>query len=173
MRSLKIFRILSYIMLPIGALFGLITLITLIPALMNPSMWLMLFLFSSIVIYTFTSFKFLNNGIERNARCKPSLKDWIKVNAYVSLVIGGMFFINAIGILSLGPVALSDLVTQMIESQPNLPKGMRPDLIISLLKTVAGCMLVISIIVIAHVILTLGMLKKFGHLFTIPSNQSS
>lgn len=172
MRSLKIFRILSYIMLPIGGLFGLIALLTLIPALVNPSMWLMLFLFASVVIYTFTSFTFLTKGIERNARCKPSLKDWIKVNAYVSLVMGGMFFINAIGILSLGPVALSDFVTQMIEAQPNLPKGMRPDFIISLLKTVAGFMLVVSIIVIAHIILTLGMIKKFGHLFTPSSNQS-
>ncbi len=172
MRALKIFRILSYIMLPIGGLFGLIALLTLIPALMNPSMWLMLFLFASVVIYTFTSFRFLNKGIERNARCKPSLKDWIKVNAYVTLGMGGMFFINAIGILSLGPVALSDFVTQMMEAQPNLPKGMKPDLMISLLKTVAGCMLVISVIVIAHVILALGMVKKFGHLFTPPPNQS-
>ncbi len=171
MRALKIFRILSYIMIPIACLFGLMGLLVLIPALMNPSMWLMLFLFASIVIYTFSSFKFLRSGIERNARCKPSLKDWIKVNAYVSLVMGGMFFINAIGILSLGPVALSDFVTQLIDAQPNLPKGIKPEFIISLLKGVAGFMLVCSIIIIAHVILGLGMVKKFGHLFSSPTNQ--
>lgn len=171
MPALKIFRILSYIMIPIACLFGLMGFLILIPALMNPSMWLMLFLFASIVIYTFSSFKFLSSGIERNARCKPSLKDWIKVNAYVSLVMGGMFFINAIGILSLGPVALNDFVTQMIDSQPNLPKGIKPELIISILKTVAGFMLVASIIIVAHVILGLRMVKKFGHLFVPPTNQ--
>lgn len=171
MRSLKIFRILTYIMIPIACLLGLMGFLILIPALLNPSMWLMLFLFASIVIYTFSSFKFLTSGIERNTRCKPSLKDWIKVNAYVSLVMGGMFFINAIGILSLGPEALSDFVTQMIDAQPNLPKGIKPEFIISLLKTVAGCMLLFSIIIIAHVILALGMVKKFGHLFTTPTNQ--
>lgn len=171
MRALKTFRILTYVMIPIACLFGLMGLIILIPALLNPSMWLMLFLFASMVIYTFSSLKFLTSGIERNARCKPSLKDWIKVNAYVSLVMGGMFFINAIGILSLGPVALSELVTQMIDAQPNLPKGIQPELLISLLKTVAGCMLVFSIIIITHIILTLGMIKKFGHLFAPPANQ--
>jgi len=171
MRSLKIFRILSYLMLPIAGLFGLMGLLMLIPALVNPSMWLMLFMFASIVIYTFSSFKFLSSGIERNARCKPTLKDWIKVNAYVSLVTAGMFFINAIGILSLGPIALNDFVTQMIDAQPNLPKGIKPEILISLLKGVAAVMLVLGIIIIAHVILGLGMLKKFGHLFSTPVNQ--
>nr|WP_294997136.1 hypothetical protein [uncultured Sediminibacterium sp.] len=171
MLALKIFRILTYVLVPIACFFGLLDLLLLIPAMANPAMWLMLFLFAGIVIYTFSSLKFLRSGIERNARCKPSLKDWVKVNAYVSLALGSMFLVNSIGILSLGPVALNDLVTQMIDSQPNLPKGMDPDLLVSMLKGVAGFMLVTSVIILTHVILGLSMLKKFAHLFMPPAQQ--
>ena len=170
MSSVKIFRILTYILLPIGFLFGLMCFLVLIPAIVNPAMWLMLFLFASIVIYTFSSFKFLTAGIDRNARCKPSLKDWIKVNAYVSMATGAMFLINAIGILTLGPVAMNDFVSQMIESQPNLQDGIKPEFFIGLLKTVAGFILITGMIIIAHVLLGFRMLKMFGHLFTPPAN---
>lgn len=165
MLSFKVFRVLSYVLIPVACFFGLMGLLILIPALANPSMWLILFLFASMVIYTFSCLKFLTRGIERNAPCKRSLKDWIRVNAYVCLVMGGMFFLNAIGILMLGPVGLQELVERAIESQPNLPEGMNVNFFASILKTIAGFMLAISILIISHVILCFSMLKKFGYLF--------
>lgn len=171
MKQLTIYRILTYILIPIACLFGLMGFLILIPALGNPPMWIMLFMFASLVIYTFSSLKFLSSGIERNAVCKPSLRDWIRVNAFVCMGMGGLFFINAIGIYMLGPVALQEFVERAMESQPNLPEGIDSGIFVSLLKGVAGFMLVVSILILAHALLTFRILKKFGHLF-MPSNAS-
>lgn len=165
MNQLTIYRILTYILVPIAAFFGLMGFLILIPAIGNPPMWFMLFLFASIVIYTIKSLKFLKSGIERNAACKPNLRDWIRVNAFVCMGMGAMFLFNAIGIYMLGPIALREFVERAIESQPNLPEGINPDLFVSVIKGVAGFMLFVSIIILIHVILTFSMLKKFGHLF--------
>lgn len=165
MTQLIIYRILTYILIPIAAFFGFMGFLILIPAIGNPPMWLMLFLFASIVIYTIKSLKFLRSGIERNAACKPNLRDWIRVNAFVCLAMGAMFLFNAIGIYMLDTIALREFVEKTIESQPNLPEGINPDLFVSIIKGVAGFMLVVSIVILTHVILTFSMLKKFGHLF--------
>ena len=79
--------------------------------------------------------------------------------------MGAMFLFNAIGIYMLGPIALREFVERAIESQPNLPEGINPDLFVSVIKGIAGFMLFVSIIILIHVILTFSMLKKFGHLF--------
>jgi hypothetical protein len=46
------------------------------------------------VIYTFASFSFLKRGIEKEQHQSAKLKDWIKVNAYVSLFLCSLFFLN-------------------------------------------------------------------------------
>ena len=165
MKQLTIYRILTYILIPVACFFGLMGFLILIPALGNPPMWFMLFMFASLVIYTFSSLKFLSNGIERNAPCKTSLRDWIRVNAFVCLGMGALFFLNAVGIFMLGPVALQDFVERAMESQPNLPEGIDSGFFVSILRGVAGFMLVVSILILVHVILGFKMLKKFGHLF--------
>lgn len=165
MKQLTIYRILTYILIPVACFFGLMGFLILIPALSNPPMWFMLFMFASLVIYTFSSLKFLSNGIDRNAPCKPSLRDWIRVNAFVCLGMGALFFLNAVGIYILGPVALQDFVERAMESQPNLPEGIDSSLFISIIKGVAGFMLVVSILIVAHVIFTFKMLKLFVHVF--------
>lgn len=165
MKQLTLYRIFTYILIPIACFFGLMGFLILIPAIGNPPMWIMLFMFASLVIYTFSSLKFLTNGILRNAACKTSLRDWIRVNAFVCMGMGGLFFVNAIGIYMLGPVALQELVERAIETQPSLPEGVEPGIFVSILKAVAGFMLVVSLLILSHAILTFKMLRKFGHLF--------
>jgi hypothetical protein len=87
------YRIISFILLPVAGILGFFGLFALMAAVANPSFLLGVFMLACIVIYTFCSFSFLSKGILGNRPCKPSLRDWIRVNAFVSL---------AFAVLSLG-----------------------------------------------------------------------
>ncbi len=82
--SLKLYRILSYILMPIALLFAFIDTAFLITALANLGVLIFVFAIACLVIYTFASFSFLKRGIEKEQHQSAKLKDWIKVNAYVS-----------------------------------------------------------------------------------------
>ena len=102
----KLYLVLSYILIPIALFFGFMDSILLISALANPSAMILVFAMACIVIYSFTSFKFLKLGIEREQIQTTKLKDWIKVNAYVSLLMFCLIFLNAVSILLSNDVIL-------------------------------------------------------------------
>ena len=79
------YLILTFIFLPIAAVLGFFGLFALMGELANPAFLLGVFMLACIVIYTYTSFTFFSKAILRKTICKPSLRDWIKVNAYVSI----------------------------------------------------------------------------------------
>src|SRR5829696_2555663 len=99
MNRLSIYKIVTYLLLPIGSLLGLFTLIALLFALGNMAMLLSLFITGATVIYIFSSFVFLRKGIERSVVSKKFLKDLIKVNAYVALFFAIMGFMQGIMVL--------------------------------------------------------------------------
>lgn len=90
--SLKLYRILSFILIPLALLFAFIDIAFLITAMANPSVLIFVFAIACLVVYTFLSFSFLKRGIEREQHQSAKLKDWIKVNAYVSLFLCSLFF---------------------------------------------------------------------------------
>lgn len=165
MFQFNLFRILTYVLVPISAFFGFMAVLMILPALANPPFLLVVFLCACMVIYVFSTLKFLTRGIERNTPCKPSLRDWIRVNAYVCMVTGFMIFLNSAGILMLGPVALRDFVTQALENQPNIPTGYDTEFFVGMIKIVAGCLLFISIILVIHIFINFRLMKTYRHVF--------
>lgn len=163
---MTIFRVLSYILLPVGAFFGFMALLFLLSAIMNPALLLIVFLFFCMSVYTFASFSFLTKGIIAGRQCKASLKDWIKVNAYVCLFIAAMFLLNSVSILAMNPVTLRPTVEQMLEAQPNLPASFNTDFFLRLLKTVSYFMLFIGLVLLIHIFINFKLLKQYGHLFS-------
>ena len=97
-KQLTVFRILTFILLPIASLFGVMDLMILPSALANPAILLIVFVLAAFVIYTFTSLRFLTKGIDIGRPCKPSLRDWIRVNAFASSFMGIMFLMNALSV---------------------------------------------------------------------------
>ena len=83
-QNLKLYTVLTYILIPIALFFGFLDVLILFSSLANPSALIMVFIIACLVIYTFSSFKFLKMGLEREIVQTSKLKDWIKVNAYVS-----------------------------------------------------------------------------------------
>lgn len=89
--NLKLYTVLSYILIPIALFFAFLDIALLLSSLANPSALIMVFILACLVIYIFASFKFLKAGIEKEIAQSSKLKDWIKVNAYVSFFLCSLF----------------------------------------------------------------------------------
>ncbi len=163
MSTVNIYKILSFILLPIGALLGLICLIGLLVAIGNPSILLPLSLLICTVIYIISSFIFLQNGLIGGRKCSTSLKDWIKVNAYVSLFFASMSVVQFITLI-FHPTLLQQFIDQSMAMQKSLP----PDaaaLMPKLLKGVMYFFLTFGVILMAHIALSLNFLKQYTSMF--------
>ena len=165
MKQLTVFRILTFVLLPIAAMFGFIDIIFLISALANPGLLFVAFVIAAFVIYTFVSLKFLTRGIDIERACNPSLRDWIKVNAYVSSFLGTMFLLNALSIFFTSDVTLRQYLSQFLETVPNKPPMLNLELFLTIMKGVAYFMFFVSIILLSHILLNFRMLKQYHYLF--------
>src|SRR5580765_6312241 len=87
--KLTIYRIFSFLLLPIA----------------------ILFLIACIVIYSFASLNFLIKGIDGNKSVRRSLKDLIKVNAIVSIVFA-LLMISQCIVFLMNPEMMQDLARQ-------------------------------------------------------------
>ncbi|MCU0387744.1 MAG: hypothetical protein MUE71_03955 [Chitinophagaceae bacterium] len=158
-----VYRILSYILLPFGAILGFLTIITLFASLANPTGLLPAFLCGATVIYLITSFNFLHKSMLGGLQSKPSLFDWIRVNGFVALALGALFVFQSIYFRNNNMIN-EQLQAQMDEMASQMPDAEMPDLN-KIIKWVLNFMLVSGSLLIAHTLLTLNFLKKYPHLF--------
>lgn len=165
MKQIKIYRILSYIILPIAALIGLMDLIIILAALVQPALLLGAFILAGVVIYTITGFIFLIKGIDRGLPCKPGLKDFIKVNAYVTVVFIAMSLIQSFALLR-NDVLLKQMISEGISAQQtSLPPGYDVDKFEQIMKAALYFIMAYAAILLVHVIISFRLLKSFQHLF--------
>ena len=163
--SFKLYRVLSFILIPIALLFAFIDIAFLMTALGNPSVLIFVFAIACLVIYTFASFSFLKRGIEREQHQSAKLKDWIKVNAYVSLFLCSLFFINSISLLIMASDTLIKMIDELLLQQPGMPKEITSAMLIPYFKGLAVLLLITGIIGIVHIRTTLRLVKQHEHLF--------
>ena len=163
--QLKLYRVLSYILIPIALFFAFLDIALLLSSLANPSSLILIFILACLVIYIFASFKFLKAGIEKEVAQTVKLKDWIKVNAYVSFFLCSLFFINAISILISSDVLLLKFIDEFLQSQPGIPKELTSALMLSLLKGVSVFLLITGIVGLIHIRTSLRLLKQYEYLF--------
>lgn len=161
----KLYLVLSYMLIPIALFFGFMDSILLLSALTNPSAMILVFAMACIVIYSFTSFKFLKLGIEREQTQTTKLKDWIKVNAYVSLLMFCLIFLNAVSILLSSDVILIKFIDEFLAQQSGLPPEMNSQFILKTLHVAAYFLFVIGAVGILHIRMTLRLVKEYDYLF--------
>lgn len=128
MNQLTIFKVLTYLLVPFALLFAFMDILFILSAFANPAILLVAFMFTAFVIYVFTSLKFFNRSIQHGLPSKAQLKDWIKVNAYVSLFLGSIFFINSLSIFFTADLTLRQYLATFLESQPNIPAALNLEL---------------------------------------------
>jgi len=165
MQQTTIYKILTFILLPFAALFGLSALVFLFIGLANPVILLPVFIMAGFTIYAVCSTIFLVKGIMGRHYCKPSLKDWLKVNGYVSTFMGVMCLTNSFTIISTPKTKLKDLATELMASQPVKPEGLSTEMIISIMVGLSYVLLVFAIILLIHLSLNFRLLKKYGYVF--------
>lgn len=168
MKNIALYRILSYILLPFGGLFAMIALFGILVALSNPILLLNIFFIACVALYIFSSFIFLNKAIIRQTRCKPFLKDFVRVNAFVSIFVAALSIFNSVAIL-IKPQILKLATQQMLSMQASLATGaggLNEAALLNAFKGVTIFIGVLCILLLAHALLSLRFLKLFKHAFS-------
>lgn len=164
MKGLILYRILTFILVPIAAILSLFALMAVLVALSNPALLLGAFMLACMIIYIFCSFKFLNKGILANQPCKHSLRDWIRVNAFVTIAFAFLSLFQSTALLS-DPKLLHDTITGRLPTQSELPSSISVE---SLKNTMIGTlyfMVFLSVVLIIHIFITFRLLKVYKYLF--------
>lgn len=160
---LIVYRILTFILLPIAAILGFMDVSLVLIALANPAALLPVFAIACIVIYVFTSLSFLTKGILGGKPCKPSLRDWIRVNAFVSIAFSALGIIEYVTLLSNKSVA-GEVIKQAMQQQ-SIPAGMTNAQLEQVLLSFLFFFFIFSVLLIAHIVMTFRLLKQFDYLF--------
>jgi len=165
MKLLPIYRILSYILLPIISLIGIVDVFIFFLALANPIMLLGVFILACVVIYSISAFIFLRKGLDQAKPCNPNLKDWIRVNAFVTLVFAFQGLIEAV-MKIVNPVLLKQTVTEVYTMQQQMmPSNATEATMLGMMKTAVWVSVALSILLLTHVILTFRLLKIKNYIF--------
>lgn len=160
---LTAYRIITYILLPFGAIIGLLAFISILAALGNIAALLPAFVCGCTVIYLVTSFNFLHKGILLKSPQKPSQYDWIRVNGLVAIFLASLFIFQSIYFR--GNTELNETVQAQVEAMvEEMQAGEVPD-VKKIVNWVLNFMLVSGILLNAHILLSFLYLKKFAGLF--------
>jgi len=165
MNRLTIYRLISYALLPVAIVLGLATVAALFFALGNLTMLFSVFLTGATVIYIFSSFVFLQKGITKRLACKQSLKDLIKVNAYVTLFFSILGLMQGIMIL-LNPEATKLFLDNMMAMQANNSQTADAATLMKVVKVVLYFMIVLSSFLLFHIGATFRYLKQYQDIFS-------
>ena len=165
MKQLTAYKILTFILLPFAVIFGLLAVIMFFVALANPVLLLPVFMMAGFTIYAICSTIFLFKGVTNNQPCKPSLKDWIKVNGYVSSTLVVMTLINTITLMNTNKAELKKYADQMLAMQTAKPQGFDADAFIKMMSAMSWGLLAFATILFVHLLFTFTLLKKYQHLF--------
>lgn len=161
--EIVIYKILSFILLPVAAVMGLICFLSLLTALANPTMLISVFLNACMVIYIIASFIFLTKGIDNNKRCKPVLRDWIRINGIITFVFYLLATVVFIAV-KFNQSLLNDGIRQM-ESQGTLPPGVSVAELTIYMNAFINIFLILGILLLVHILITFRLLQRFRNLF--------
>jgi hypothetical protein len=162
-----LYRILTYALLPIAALLGLGALMFLMMALANPALFLPVFTTAATVIYIVASLIFLQTAILGNKACKKSLRDWIRVNAFVAIIVAAGSLMQGISLLRDPAVvkAMEEQYSAMAAQSGNdapLPFDMAV-----LMRAVAWFVIGFAVALITHISLGFRLLKQYAGYFAL------
>ncbi|MBX2931777.1 MAG: hypothetical protein KF781_07530 [Chitinophagaceae bacterium] len=161
-----LYNIVSLLLLPFGLLMLFTTLPMILAAFISPSALFPLFMLICILIYIVCSFIFLQKGIKNEIPCKKTLKDWIKVNAFVSITFAVLMLMQSIIIIRNPSIISEQLITDLAAQRGGFTTQFPPELMHKLLKFISYFMLIYSIIIGLHIVLTFKLIKLYQHIFS-------
>ncbi|OIQ93216.1 hypothetical protein GALL_248310 [mine drainage metagenome] len=165
MKIESVYRILFLILLPVAGLFAFVDFFAIMAALVQPALWISVFIVACMVIYIYTSYRFFTTGIQQAKPCKHSLKDLIKVNAFVSIFFVVMSYVQTIVLLTQPTLIKTMMIQLLAQQQTNMPPGATADTFVSMMKGILYFLAVISTILLLHIGISFRLLKKYKHVF--------
>lgn len=167
MLGIKIYRILTFILLPFAVYISLNVIGTLFMSMGNVGLLLLNFIIASVPVYIFTSSYFLFYGIFKAKGCKYGLKDWIKINGFISILFALLMgFISILLFLVFSNKALmTQFIAQLDSKQFPGAEFINKTQIIRMLKVFIAVMFPFSIILIVHIVFTFRAIKRYSHIF--------
>ncbi|MFY8128065.1 MAG: hypothetical protein ACOVMM_06785 [Chitinophagaceae bacterium] len=161
----KIYKILTYILLLPAALLCITVFFSLLMAFANPGALLITFVMACVVIYTVVSFNFLQKVIIQQKTVPNKLKDWLKVNAYVTTFFVFMMVTNIINIF-MKPNLMNDLINQMIEQQKNNPNMLVNQAVFyKFVMATFVLFFIYSLLLLIHILCSFKLLKQYNNNF--------
>ena len=160
---LKAYRLLSYLLIFVAFFIAMGVTMILPAAFSNPALLLSVFVAAGVVLYSFSSFQFLNKGIRRGEKMKPGRKDFIKVNAYVALFFSVMNLVQTITIIA-EPGLLTEVINQ-VTSMPQASMALSKDQLYTIIQGLLGFLLVYAIALVVHIQFSFRLLKIYASIF--------
>lgn len=159
--ELTIFKVLTYLLLPIGFFFGMVALMMLVVAIANVQLLLPLFLMACFTIYIFTSFRFTQR-IVADQPVSGKLRDWMRVNGFVTIFMSILFLMNAAAILFLPEQKLVEMIQPTIDTMGTLAGGITAEQMVGRLKSFSVFLLVMSVTLLVHLVINFRLQKIYA-----------
>lgn len=158
-----IYRILTYLFLPVAVLLSLSALSFFMMALGQPALLLPTFIIVAMIIYVFASFSFVQKAIVQQQAVKARLRDWIRVNAFVTGAIA-LLNIGQSVLLMLNPEQIKLVIDQLAEVMAQTPGAPAYDLQL-LVKWVLIISTSLCVLLVTHIILGFRLLRQYAGYF--------
>ena len=153
-----IYNIISLILVPVIVLF-ILTLLTLLPAaLKNPGLLLSSFIFLTVILYSFSSYRFFRHGVVGGRNYKKGFRDFIRVNAIVTLLFCGLSFVQSISIFFSSAIQ-ADFEKALLSMMQQY--GATLNSVSSIIHITLILTMTISILFFIHVLLSFYFIKKY------------
>ncbi|KIC90729.1 hypothetical protein [Flavihumibacter solisilvae] len=163
MKNLILYRVLTYLLFAVAGLMSFTLLATIMAALANPALLFLVFIIACVIIYTYCSWRFLKRGIDAHLYCKPSLRDLIKVNGYGSIAFSILFGFASFTVLT-NPQLMEAALENAISMQQAAVEGMEDSMRRSM-NIVLKFLLVYSVLLLTHIIITFRLLRTHADAF--------
>ena len=161
---ITLYKVLTYLLLPVGAMLGIMGLLGLLMGLANPVALLPVFLVIATVLYIFSSFRFLTLVVDGRNQASSRLKDWVRVNALVAIVFAMSTLLQSIS-LSNNPALLNDVLEQTANMR-QMPMQLPKETMMKAMKGTLYIMLTISVVLLVHIMMSLRLLQQYKEAFT-------
>lgn len=161
--KLTIYRIFSFLLVPVALLFTISVLLFVRAAFANPAMLLPLFIIACVSIYSFAALNFLIKGIDGKKYLGRSSKDWLKVNAIVSIVFSLIMIFQCI-LFMVQPETLHEIAVQAKQNGGDELK-VSLEVFENYLRITSYFFLAYAIVLLIHALLSFKFVRMYNFLF--------
>jgi len=168
-RKLVFYSFLTFVILPMSAILGVMCIIILWSAFGNPTAMIDVAILATFVLYSFSAFSFLTRGVQNGKPFKASFKDFIKVNGYVALIVSVLVVVTAV-LYFTWPAFKNTAITELMKKQAAQPNGFDAVHLNAMLSKVLYGLGSYCILVSTHIIISLQLMRQYGNLFVKQAN---